>query len=195
MVLLPTEVVPLHIFEPRYRELIGECLEQETSFGLVYADDEGLAPIGTRAAVTHVLEQFEDGRLNVVVEGGERFRLAVLTEGRSFQTGEVEPFEDRVDPAEPADVERALELFKSLAVLTGAEVEEPDPADEQLSFSLAARFDLASDLKQELLQEVSERVRMRRLGELLAGAARAIEHQREVAIRAQKNGKAHPPEQ
>jgi Lon protease-like protein len=194
MVLLPTEVVPLHIFEPRYRELIGECLEQDTSFGLVFADDQGLAPIGTYASVTHVLEQFEDGRLNIVIEGRDRFRLAALTEGRSFQTGEVEPFEDQPDPAEPSDVERALGLFKELATLTGSEVDEPDIAVAQLSFALAARFDLASDLKLELLQEVSERIRMRRLGELLEGAANAIEHQRDVAIRAQRNGKAHPPE-
>src|SRR5215470_2935880 len=98
MVLLPTEQVPLHIFEPRYRELIGECLEEEREFGLVLADDDGIRDIGTRAAVTEVLERFDDGRLNVVVEGRERFRISELTGGRSFQTAEVEPIEDEADP-------------------------------------------------------------------------------------------------
>ena len=85
--LLPTEQVPLHIFEPRYRELIGESLEQGVPFGIVYADDDGLRQIGTLATVTEVVERFADGRLNIVVEGGERFRLVELTEGRSFVTG------------------------------------------------------------------------------------------------------------
>ena len=81
LVLLPTEQVPLHIFEPRYRELIAECLENEQPFGLVYADDDGLRRTGTFASVVEVVDQFEDGRLNIVVEGGDRFRLVELTDG------------------------------------------------------------------------------------------------------------------
>src|SRR5256885_12755726 len=90
VVLLPTERVPLHIFEPRYRELIGECLAEEREFGLVLGDRDGLREIGTRAAVVEVLDEFPDGRLNIVIEGRERFRLVELTAGRSFATGEVE---------------------------------------------------------------------------------------------------------
>ena len=129
LVLLPTEQVPLHIFEPRYRELIGESLEQGTPFGIVYADDDGLRQVGTLATVTEVTERFEDGRLNIVVEGGERFRLLELTEGRSFVTGRVEPFDDQHDPADPADIERALALFARLAELTASDIEPPDRRD------------------------------------------------------------------
>jgi len=192
MVLLPTEQVPLHIFEERYKELIGECLEQSREFGLVYADDDGVRPIGTRAVVTEVLEQFEDGRMNVVIEGRERFRLVELTSGRSFSTAEVEPVEDQDDPADPEDADRALELFRRLVELTGAEVEEPSSPSAQLSFDVAARFDFAPDLKQELLQETSERVRLKRLCELLAGAAKVVERQQEIAARAATNGKVQP---
>jgi ATP-dependent Lon protease len=192
IVLLPTEQVPLHIFEERYKELIEECLAEEREFGLVFADDDGLRQIGTRAAVTEVLERFDDGRLNVVVEGRERFRLVELTTGRSFDTAEVEPLLDEPDGASERDVERALALFHRLVELTGTEVEEPDPAAPELSYSLAARFDFAAPLKQELLQETSERVRMRRLRRLLASAAEAIERQQEIAERAQTNGKVEP---
>ena len=104
LVLLPTEQVPLHIFEPRYRELIAECLEREQPFGLVYADDDGLRRTGTLATVVEVVDRFDDGRLNIVVEGGDRFRLVELTEGRSFHTGTIEPFSDRDDPPPPDDV-------------------------------------------------------------------------------------------
>jgi Lon protease-like protein len=193
LVLLPTEQVPLHIFEPRYRELIDECLEQGTPFGLVYADDDGIRQVGTLAIVTEVIERFEDGRLNVVVEGGERFRLVELTEGRQFHTGLVEPVDDQHDPTEPDDIQRALELFTRLVELTGSDLPAPAAETPQLSFALAGRFDFSADLKQELLDETSERIRLRRLCELLATAAETVERQREIAARAQTNGKVHPP--
>jgi Lon protease-like protein len=192
IVLLPSEQIPLHIFEDRYQELIGECLAEEREFGLIYADDDGLREIGTLAAVTEVLDRFDDGRLNIVVEGRERFRLLELTRGRSFQTGLVEPLEDEPDVADPADSEHALELFHRLVELTGAEVEEPRLSAEQLSFELAGRFELAPQLKQNLLQLTSERQRMHMLAELLAGAAVAVEREREIADRAHGNGKVDP---
>jgi Lon protease-like protein len=192
VVLLPTEQIPLHIFEDRYQELIGECLADGTEFGLVFADDEGLREIGTRAAVTEVLDRFDDGRMNVVVEGRERFRLLELTEGRSFHTGRVEAVDDDAERADEEDAERALELFRRLVELTGAEVDEPPPDTAQLSFALAGRFDFAPELKQRLLQLTSERRRMHLLAELLEGAAAAVEREREIAKRAESNGKVDP---
>lgn len=192
IVLLPTEQVPLHVFEVRYRELIAECLGEGREFGLLLADDDGIREVGTRAAVTEVLEQFDDGRMDVVVEGRERFRLVELTGGRSFHTGAVEPLEDEPGPADPEDVERALGLFRTLLELTGTELEEPDPASEQLSFALAARFELAPEVKQQLLVMRSERERMKRLADLLQAAAEAVRRERELAELAQRNGKVQP---
>jgi ATP-dependent Lon protease len=193
LVLLPTEQVPLHIFEPRYRELIGESLEQDVPFGVVFADEDGLRQIGTLAMVTEVTERFDDGRLNILVEGGERFRLLELTEGRTFVTGRVEPVDDQHDPAEPADIERALTSFARLVELTSSDVEPPAAETPELSFAIAGCFDFSPDLKQELLDESSERVRLVRLCELLAIAAETVERQKEIASRAQSNGKVHPP--
>ena len=169
IVLLPTEQIPLHIFEERYQELIGECMEEDREFGLVYADEDGLRDIGTRAAVTEVLDRFDDGRLNIVAEGRERFRLVELTAGRTFQTGIVEEIADDPDVADPEDTEHALELYHRLVELTGAEVEEPRLDVVQLSFELAGRFEFAPELKQRLLQLTSERSRMHLLAELLDG--------------------------
>ena len=128
MVLLPTEQMPLHIFEERYKELIDECLEEDSAFGLLYAEADGIHEIGTNASVVEVLTRFEDGRMNILVEGGERFRIEELTEGRSFQTGVAVPVLDDDDPAEDETIERALELFGRLKELTGSEVEVP-PAE------------------------------------------------------------------
>ena len=193
LVLLPTEQVPLHIFEPRYRELVEECLDEGKPFGLIFADDDGLREIGTLATVVEVTDRFDDGRLNIVVEGGGRFHLAELTEGRSFHTGTIAPIDDRDDPPSPKDVRRGLELLAKLVDLTGADVEVPDETVEQPSFALASRFELAPDLKLELLEETSERVRLVRLCEILETVAAAVERQREIAERAATNGRAHPP--
>ena len=192
LVLLPTEQVPLHIFEPRYRELIAECLENEQPFGLVYADDDGLRRTGTLATVVEVVDEFEDGRLNIVVEGGDRFRVVELTDGRSFHTGTIEPFADVDDPPAPDDVKRGLDLFARLVELTGAEVEVPDESLDQPAFSIASRFELAPELKLELLEEPSERLRLRRLCEILETVATVVERQREVAELAQRNGRVKP---
>ncbi|MGH3134282.1 MAG: LON peptidase substrate-binding domain-containing protein [Gaiellaceae bacterium] len=189
LVLLPSEQVPLHIFEERYQELIGDCLEDESEFGFVFADDDGIREIGTRAGVVEVLTRFEDGRMNIVVEGRERFRLVELTSGRSFHTGEVEPLLDESMSAEAGAVERALGLFGRLRELTGSQVEVPGAETEQLSYVLAGRVELAPEVKLELLAEVSEQVRMERVCELLEDAAVSVERQRRAAQRAATNGR------
>ena len=189
LVLLPSERVPLHIFEERYKELIGEAVASEGEFGLVYADDQGVRDVGTRARVAQVLTRFPDGRMNVLVEGVERFRLDELTSGRSFDTALVSVLEDDDDPAEPAVVERALRLFERLREVTGSDVEAPEADSPQLSYALAGRVELPSDDKLELLGEVSERRRMERVAELFETAVASAEHIRVAAERAVSNGR------
>jgi Lon protease-like protein len=189
IVLLPTEQIPLHIFEVRYRELISECLEHDEPFGLVLADEEhGIRDVGTLAHVID-FEPLDDGRLNIVVEGRERFSVSELTEGRAFHTAEITSVDDDDDPAGHALVERGLSLFARLVALTEADIEAPDAGHPQLSFALAARFELAPDLKQALLTQRSERERLEQVCEILAAAHTAVERQREIVRRAQTNGK------
>ena len=192
LVLLPTERVPLHIFEPRYKELIGECLTEGREFGLVLEDDQGRREIGTRAGVIEVLQVFDDGRMNVVVEGRERFRLLELTGGRAFLTGDVEPLDDDVDPPEEEDVERAVAAFRRLVDVAEAEVDEPGGEEAPLSFELASRVDFGLELKQELLELRSERSRLKRLAELIERAVEAMKLEREIRDRAARNGKVGP---
>jgi ATP-dependent Lon protease len=187
-VLLPSERVPLHIFELRYQELIGECLEEEHEFGLVFEDDDGTRAIGTRAAVVDVLDRFDDGRLNIVVEGGERFRVVRETEGRSFRTAEVEPVVDEEVVAEPRLRDRVLELYRGLAHMVDAELDDPSPEATALSYELAARVDFGAQRKQDLLELQSEPERLRVLSSLLERASEAITLERAVAEAASRNG-------
>jgi Lon protease-like protein len=189
LVLLPTERVPLHIFEPRYKELIGECLRSGHEFGLVLQDEQGRREIGTRAAVVEVLQVFDDGRMNVVVEGHDRFRLRELTSGRAFLTGDVEPVDDEEDEAAAGDSDRALALFRELLEVAGGDVDEPDGASGSLSFEIASRVDFGIEPKQELLELRSEPARLAHLCDLLERAVEAVQRERDVRERAATNGK------
>ncbi len=193
MVLLPTERVPLHIFEERYKELIDECVELGGEFGLVYADEDGLREVGCRASVLEVLERFEDGRMNVVVEGRDRFRVVRHTSGRSFSTAHVEAVGDEDARVAPESAARALHAFKKLVEIVEAEVELPDPLSPQLSYELAGRVELEPEAKQELLELRSERARLERVAELLEGAAASVALAEEARRRASGNGKVSPP--
>ena|SRR5215218_1754942 len=189
MVLLPGELVPLHIFEPRYKELIGECLAEDHEFGLILSDEQGLRSTGTRARVVDVLERFDDGRLNIVVRGGERFRLRNLTSGRSFQTGDVEPLEDADQPPSEDERARVRQLYERLADVAGEEVEELADGPE-LSFAVASRVDFGVEIKQKLLEQRSESTRLGYLAGLLETAAEALARAEERRRRAQGNGSA-----
>ena len=195
LVLVPTERIPLHVFEPRYRELIGECLESGGEFGLVLATGDGAVhEIGTRAAVVQVLEMLDDGRMNVVVEGRDRFRLLELTGGRSFTTARVEPVVDEADDADETESARALELFRELATVAGSDVDVPEDDSELLDFELAARVDFGIGPKQDLLASTSPRERMSRLVELLELSLEALRRERELREHAGRNGRVPPPE-
>lgn len=192
IVLLPTETVPLHIFEPRYQELIGDCLEGDGEFGLVYADESGVREVGTLARVADVLERFEDGRLNVVVEGGSRFRVEQLTRGRSFMTAEVAPVDDEPGEVDRETAARAAGSFRALAALAGAETEDPDESSPQLSYELAAQVELPPEAKQRLLECRDELERLELVVELLDDARAALIATRELGERAKRNGSRLP---
>lgn len=189
LVLAPTERVPLHIFEPRYKELIGECIADAEPFGLLLEDDSGRRDIGTLAGVREVVHVFDDGRMNILVEGRDRFRVTEWTDGRSYPTAEVEALEDEDDTLpEAGAAEQALALFRQLAAVADAEIEEPDGASGSLAFEIAAHVDFGTHPKQELLELRSERDRLQRLTELLEQALAAMRREREIRERAATNG-------
>jgi len=194
LVLMPTERLPLHIFEPRYKELISECLDSNGEFGLVLATGDGAVhDVGTRAQIDEVLDVLDDGAMNVVVRGTDRFRLLELTTGRSFTTCLVEDVEDDAESIDPSDTQQALDLFRELAEETESDVEIPDADTDGLDFALAARVDFGVEAKQELLATTSPRARMRRLVELLQLAVESMRVQKTLRERAGKNGKVSPP--
>ena len=193
LVLVPTERVPLHIFEPRYRELIGECVERGAEFGVLLKQPGGeTSSVGTRASVAEVLRVLPDGRMHVAVEGGERFRVLDVHEDRSFLEGTVEAVTDEDDPPASGDVEQVLELFGRLQKTVGSTRESPTADSPRLDFEVVSQIDFGNEEKQELLELTSPHRRYARLVELLQHVLEMVTLERSVHRSAATNGKVTP---
>jgi Lon protease-like protein len=192
LVLVPGEQAPLHIFEPRYRELIGECLDFGNDFGLLLEDDEGMRDVGTRCNVVEVIDRFPDGRLNVVVEATERFQLLEVTDGRTFRTAEVETLPDESDTPSEDEVEEVLAAYARVVAAAEAELDDLDLDADSVAYQIAARIDFGTEVKQGLLELRSERERVVKLAPMLNQAAEAVEREREIRARASGNGRVEP---
>lgn len=164
LVLLPGVPLPLHIFEPRYQEMIAECLEQKKPFGVVRASSDGVADIGCTAEIMSVTKKYDDGRMDILTRGVERFEVIQVNEERSFLQAEISVVEDE-DEDEPGKapaemVTQAVRLHAEIAKLAGAEPSGPDEHASNLSFLLAGSLPLDLDFKQSLLSTLSEAKRL-----------------------------------
>jgi Lon protease-like protein len=195
MALLPGEVIPLHIFEERYKLLFNELMDGG-EFGAVLVEKEGLRECGCSARIAELVERLDDGRMNVLVQGDRRFRLKEIKqpdedlEGH-YMTAVVEFFDDDVPEAAPELAAAALEAFRKVLLLMDvADTREPT-SEGPLSFRLAAAIDFGTPLKQELLESVSERHRLQTLLDVLEALIPRLElrKRRESAIRG--NGKGY----
>jgi Lon protease-like protein len=189
LVLIPHELVPLHIFEERYKLMIGECIEEEREFGIVWLADDGLKEVGCSARIARVLERFEDGRMNVLVEGSSPFRLLRRIDDLPYPAGDVELLEDSGDEAaDPASSDAARRRYADLVAEVTAERPEPEELEKLDAYGMAATLDVALEAKQMLLELRSERGRLERLEDLFAEALARIRHAERAAERAQGNG-------
>jgi Lon protease-like protein len=161
VVLFPGAPLPLHIFEDRYKEMIGECLEEHTPFGVVRVQEQGVAQIGCTAEILAVTKRHDDGRLDIVTQGRERFELLELNQERSFLRGEVMYVTDEPGSPEAAERERAVELHREILRLAGAQQSLSDEDETPLSYQMAGSLPLDLDFKQSLLATRSESDRIR----------------------------------
>ena len=191
VVILPGELLPLHIFEERYKRMIGHCLDNAEPFGIVFRDEGGNAHrIGCMARVTEVVERFDDGRMNVVVAGEQPFKVLERFEAGDFPAGEVEPIDPSDDPEEdPEAASAAREAFAELVRRVSGEPPDAGELEAENSYGIAARVELPPDTKQALLELRSEPDRMRMLGKALRALVAALARSREIAERAKMNGK------
>ena len=159
VVLFPGTPLPLHVFEPRYKELINECLQQKVPFGIVRTEEEGIADVGCTAEIIAVTKRYDDGKMDIVTEGRERFEVLEVNEERPFLRGDVLYFQD--DPEQPTEeqIAHAIELHADILAIASAQQDLPDDR-KQLSFHLAGSLPLDLDFKQALLSMRSEAERL-----------------------------------
>jgi Lon protease-like protein len=155
LVLLPTAPLPLHIFEPRYKEMIGECLDMHTEFGIVRAKDEDIEQIGCTAEITELTKKYDDGRMDITVAGRSRFEIDEMVPGRSFMQARISFVPDESETTDGASARRALEFHRELLKFMDQELEvdvdEDDLEIPQLSYRLAGPLPIDLDFKQALL--------------------------------------------
>jgi len=197
VVLLPDMLMPLHIFEDRYKQMIGACLADDRPFGIVLFDGQAVRAAGCMARITEVLKRYDDGRLDIMTRGGERFVIRELIEERAYMEARVIFFDDAEETPDDdlADVTAsALDLLKEMVDLDlgfdplklGGRI-DPVP----LSFAIAALEGFTLNERQGILEMISPSERLRKCVQALTRIAARNRLTREIAQLIGGNG--HPP--
>jgi Lon protease-like protein len=191
MVALPTELVPLHIFEERYKTMIGRVLDEQSEFGIVWMAEDGLRPIGCACEIAEVVERLEDGRINLIARGTRPFRIEARQDELPYPAGTVEFLEDR---DEDADAELADAAHAAYADLVNEATDRTPDLEEingMSAYQMAATVEFGLDAKQGLLDLRSEAARLRLVTRLFRAAIKRLDFVNRAQARARSNGKVN----
>ena len=198
IVLYPAERLPLHIFEPRYKAMIAQCLETQSPFGIVFFDEGKMAQVGCTARITHILERYEDGRIDLLVGGERRFQVINIFDSEAYLTADVETMDETDEPLKREMQQRVITQHMRLLELAGRTV-RPSLYEDQdkLSYVIAPNAGLTPQQKQEVLELLTENQRIDYLIEHLEGLIPKIERMEELRKKIQSNGhfRDFPPEE
>ena len=169
VVLFPAAQLPLHIFEPRYREMVGRAIDQKSEFGVIFAEETTVSSVGCTALVEQVTKRYEDGRFDIMTRGRQRFCALELDQEKDYLRARIDFFQDESAESAPRSVvEEARHLAYEVAQTLNATMPKDLDVDEpQVSFALAAVLPLELKFKQQLLEQRSEPQRIRTLVDYL----------------------------
>ncbi|HEY2159698.1 MAG TPA: LON peptidase substrate-binding domain-containing protein [Solirubrobacteraceae bacterium] len=189
LVALPGELIPLHIFEERYKTMMNECLAGEHEFGILWLSDDGLRENGCACSIERVLERLDDGRMNILTRGTRPFRVLERREHLPYPAGTVEFLDDREEEVDDSLLDAAREVYTDLV----KRATDRDPDTEELSrmgaYAMAATVDFGLDAKQGLLDLRSENARLRLVTRLFRAALKRLDFVDRAQARARSNGK------
>jgi Lon protease-like protein len=189
IVALPTESVPLHIFEDRYRRMIEECLLNERELGIVWLAEDELKHVGCACEIEEVLERMEDGRLNILVRGTRPFRLIERQDDLHYPAGIIELLEDEDEQTDAEAAQDARGLYAELVEQATDHELTDDELQAMDAYRMAATVEFGPDAKQELLELRSENARLGLLALLFRAAIKRLELVDRAQARARSNGK------
>jgi Lon protease-like protein len=191
IVALPTESVPLHVFEDRFRTMIEECLDGESEFGIVWLSEEELKLVGCACEIEEVLERTDDGHFTILVRGTRVFRLLQRQDDLPYPAGIVEFLAEQEEPPDKGVAREAHELYGELVEQATERTLSEEELAEMSAYSMAGTVDFGTDAKQELLELRSENARLRLLTLLFRAAIKQMELVERAQQRARSNGKVH----
>ena len=191
VVLLPGADMPLHIFEPRYRQMVRDCLEAKSPFGMLLALPNGMAGTGCTAEILEVTSRYDDGRCDILTVGREPFRIVELFPEESLMRGDVDFLEDRPAPVNPRISHELVELYETCHTLIFDDYprDPAESAEDKISYRIASRLPMDLLWKQRVLELRSEAERQERLVAYLREWAPHL--QKEDTLRAQTAGNGH----
>ncbi|MGH3266401.1 MAG: LON peptidase substrate-binding domain-containing protein [Trebonia sp.] len=185
LVVLPSEVVPLHIFEERFKTMIEECLSGDSEFGVVWMADDGLHDVGCACRIDRVIERFDDGRMNLLARGTRPLRIVERQRDLAYPAGIVEFLLD--DPGAPQQrlIDAALDAYAELV----HKATDRTPSAEELkamdAYAMAATVDFGLEAKQGLLALRSEAARLQLVTRLFRAALKRLDFVDRAQARAQ----------
>ena len=188
-VALPDELIPLHVFEEGYKTMIGDCLEQERQFGILWLSDDGLREVGCAVRIERVLERMEDGRMNLLVRGTRPFRVVERQSHLPYPAGVVEFVEDRDEQPDPELLEGAHRAYAELVQRATDRTPEESELKDMTAYAMAATVDFGLDAKQGLLDLRSEKARLRLVTRLFRAAMKRLDFVERANERARSNGR------
>jgi Lon protease-like protein len=191
LVALPGELVPLHIFEERYKTMMAGCLQDESEFGIVWLSDDGLREIGCAMLIERVLEQMDDGRMNLLTRGTRPFRVLERQGHLPYPAGVIEFVEDEPDVPDPELAGSAREAYGVLVKRATDREPSDDELAEMSAYDMAATVDFGPAAKQGLLDLRSENARMRLVARLFRAATKRLDFVDRAQARARSNGRVH----
>jgi Lon protease-like protein len=191
LVALPSELIPLHIFEERYKSMVAHCLDEESEFGIVWMADDGLRPVGCACEIAEVLERLDDGRINLIARGTRPFELRERHDTLDYPAGTVEFLDDRNEPVDPEAAVSAHDAYADLVREATDRTPDPVQIEAMSAYEMAATVEFGLDAKQGLLDLRSETARLHLVTRLFRAALRRLDFVERAQARARSNGKVH----
>jgi Lon protease-like protein len=191
MVALPTELIPLHIFEERYKTMIERCLDESSEFGIVWMAEDGLRTIGCACEIAEVVERLDDGRINLIARGTRPFRIETRQEELPYPAGTVEFLDDRDEETDADLAEAAHGAYADLVNEATDRTPDLDEIGAMTAYQMAATVEFGLDAKQGLLDLRSESARLRLVTRLFRAAIKRLDFVNRAQARARSNGKVH----
>jgi Lon protease-like protein len=189
IVALPGEVVPLRIFEERYKAMIAHCEEHDREFGIVWESDDGLRPVGCACEITEVLERSENGESKLLARGTRPFELLERLEDDPYPAGNVRWLADRDEEPDDDAGEQARGAYAELVERATDREPDRDELATLSAYAMAATVDFGADAKQGLLDLRSENARLRLLTRLFRAATKRLDYVDRAQTQARSNGK------